>query len=211
MVAPANASHHVFSGQLSGGEIFSFGMWFEYTSGSPANYAGSFEAWVQSINTDLSSLVNNCIDSSSRLTKASGYLYDGVSRQASRQAEVALNLPGVSASAYPNQVAAVVTVRSGLPGRRYRGRIYLPQTVAQAAIHSPEQMGPAKLTSLTTLVASIMNAGPAAGFSPMIVSTTYTSMVPVVEVTADSKLDTQRRRAEAMPAASSASAPVGQV
>lgn len=198
MAPPANATHVVLAGNLAGGEEFAFGWWAEYTSGSPANFEGSFAAWVSAMTDNLGDLASECLGSGSGFTAARAYLYAGGSTQASAQAEVPLSVVGITTPALPLQCAAVVTIRDGSPGRRHRNRMYLPMLVSPGASAAPIEMAQTKIDELTRNIQEIFNAGPAAGFTVVVCSPTYGAMQPATSINCDSRIDTQRRRAESL-------------
>lgn len=98
---------------------------------------------------------------------------------------------------HPPQCALVVTLLTGIPGRKYRGRMYLPAT--GLAVQSDLQVSTAALTPIA--------AGVKATFDAV---NTYTTTngpgdvavagsagpVPLSAIRIDSELDIQRRRAD---------------
>lgn len=100
----------------------------------------------------------------------------------------------------PNSSALVMSYRTGVAGRSYRGRSYLGG-LSKSVIDSPNTIYATNLTTLllnqlaletringegfTWVVASFKNAG---------VPRTSAVLTPITEITANTKLDVQRRR-----------------
>lgn len=100
------------------------------------------------------------------------------------------------------QVAVAVTLRSGLPGRSYRGRVYYPARAVTVAANGELAVGG---TAETTLAASLNafksacnTAMGANGISStwVIYSKTQVAMTPVSHLSVGSRVDTIRRRNE---------------
>lgn len=104
---------------------------------------------------------------------------------------------GSSAHSCPPQVSVVATLRTGTPGRSYRGRIYWP-----AGPFAPDQSGILSLGVgvLNTAVqdiaqfieAAALVAGPALVW--YVWSPTKGTGAPITEVSVGGRADTQRRR-----------------
>lgn len=205
MAPPANAAHIVYSGVMPGGEEFAFGYWVSYSGGgvSASEFQGVFGDLIDAQATALSGIANTCFSNDTRLTGADGYLYTGGSTKAAYQAHEDLNIAGTGAPSLPNQCAAVVTLLTGLPGRSQRGRMYLPLTATTGDTSRSFQMSNTRTQGVSQQAGALLNAGLVHGMTPAVVSPTKSAMVLIRTVRADSKIDTQRRRAEQVSAVSS--------
>lgn len=104
---------------------------------------------------------------------------------------------GSSTASLPTQLAVVASLRTALPGRRKRGRIYMPVTVA--AHMSAHQMTSADANALADATAALLtainasSAGSAGAQCVVAVPGTGPSTA-ITFVVVDSVVDTQRRR-----------------
>lgn len=97
------------------------------------------------------------------------------------------------ADSLPSEVAEVITLRTTLRGRRYRGRIYLfPWTEAQNTVDGTMQA--VDRTDVLTNCAAHRTAVVALSWEPVVASYSFTVATPVVSYTMDAKFDSQRRR-----------------
>lgn len=101
------------------------------------------------------------------------------------------------AESLPPQVAEVVSLRTGVPGRANRGRIYLPP-VGGEQLNASGLLGNDVVAAARDLVSDIYTAVDNAKPSALVVaSASQAEAVPVITITADNKPGTQRRRRKA--------------
>lgn len=128
------------------------------------------------------------------LDTVTAYYYSGGTKAALQAERTGNYLPThTNAVTLPNQVCAVASLRTGLPGRSQRGRMYIPcLSVAMGA------NGLATTTGLNLLadgLAQSMGTFNASGRGKIVVASATTGFNnPVTEIIMDSVLDTQRRR-----------------
>lgn len=161
---------------------------------------GAFRAaweigWATATTTKIASI--NAADT--RLYRYRAYLYAPSGGPAILQAsEDRTALLGTqTGSSVPTQTSIVATLLSGLPGRSYRGRMYLPATaITLGATHQTTQT---VVNGLATTVAGIITAVNAATtgtpFGEVVVAGLQ-GRIPISSVRVDSEPDIQRRRAD---------------
>lgn len=109
---------------------------------------------------------------------------------------------GNGAGVLPPQCAAVFSLRTGRPGRSYKGRMYWPATGVSPE-SSTGRMGNTFATALlgdyvemlsdvATLANGIM--GPGSQLAPVVYSTKLDLVTPVTTIALGNVIDTQRRR-----------------
>lgn len=139
------------------------------------------------------------------------YLYTGGSSAAKVAENLTLNIAGTGVGgSLPPQIATVVSIESGVPGRSNRGRSYLPP-LANAVLQANSQLASSACTQLANSFAAMltsMNAVTDPDCTVVIGSSTKGATVPVNAVRVDSILDTQRRRRNKIVPAASISASV---
>lgn len=159
-------------------------------------WRAAWESAWQASTTDNRLSVNN--QSDTRLFRYRAYLYPANGGQAVLQAaEDRTPLPGTSTATLPAQTAIVATLLSGLPGRSYRGRMYLPCTGATLQVN--HQLQATRAQGIATSVAGILSAVNAfASGGPFGVAAVagLQGRIPVSSVRVDTEPDIQRRRAD---------------
>lgn len=134
-----------------------------------------------------------------RFLGADAYLYAaGGGGGAALQASTDLTTPvaGTSTGPHPTQTSLVVTLLTGLPGRSFRGRMYLPMT--GGALGTNHQLTQANVTDLVTAGKAFFD-----GLNTDAASLAYGSVcvhgragdIEVESIRIDSEPDVQRRRA----------------
>lgn len=102
---------------------------------------------------------------------------------------------GTGNNSTPNDTAIVVSLRSNLPGRHGRGRVYLP---ADGATGSTHQLSSPGTNTVATEFANFLKALNLLSVRALPVQVIIASSLPVgavvTAVNVDSKFDTQRRR-----------------
>ena len=104
-------------------------------------------------------------------------------------------VPGTGAgNPLPNEVAAVVTLRTALAGRSYRGRAYFSGFIVGENSATGSIVAGLN-TALVTFMTNVQTDLSASGITLAVLSRTHLSATPVTLIqTRDSEWDTQRRR-----------------
>lgn len=201
MPIPANVARISLTGTLIQGEQFDTSFWV--AGGVPANQADANDlaaqvAAIPQLTTIGAGGPRTMIDTTSAYTEVRVYSYPTGGPTATFIGSAPIT-PGTgvsSESSLPLQCCIVASLRTGFSGRSRRGRMYFPVTSLTLASH---QMTQADLDAFVGVVKSIfdaVNAFTSPLLSVSVVSQTLGDFSPVTTVTADSRLDIQRRRAE---------------
>lgn len=200
MPLPSGTVRIVLSGTLAGGEIFSCGFQLRGDGGWSQNQLDA------AVGVAGSSLASNFLTTATlanfptttSFRRVQGYLYAG-GTSAVRQSEATFAVKtGTASGVLPNQLALVVTLNTGRPGRSFRGRMYLPGPAAIPLSSTDGQMIGTNLDGLcTTLQGCFQGIRDGAGGAPVVVaSSKQGAMTTVTAIKIDSKVDTQRSRAQ---------------
>jgi hypothetical protein len=111
-------------------------------------------------------------------------------------------LTGASADApLPSQCAHVVSLRTGLPGPRYRGRMYLPGFgVSQMTVEGQIAAGAASdLANGMAAFFDAVNDSVVAPATAFVASDAAQQLTAITSVQVGTTVDTQRRRRDAVP------------
>nr|CRY97379.1 hypothetical protein [uncultured prokaryote] len=197
--------HIVCSGTMPGGEIFAFGWDYAGAAGNQTTLDGI----VSDVATALSGgtiggTIRSLISSGGYITAVTGYSYADASSPAVLASSTVVNLAGSGTGKLPYQCALVATLRTAVPSRRTRGRMYLPAT--GVTMGAGNVMTSPTVDSVATAVRDLISA-PGEGVIPNVVSKAGSIMTPVTTITVDNKVDTQRRRAQSVAATVTGSAP----
>ncbi len=208
MGIPAHAVRVIIQGGIRGGEIWSFGQWFDAGRALTHSELGDLCTTANTaFNSQLKPALQARMTASDNGVSTSAYYYDGSSSRAVDQYTIPNSWVGTAGSSnVPNDMAAVATVLTGRPGRSYRGRAYLPWT-GPGLVNG--QFTSADCTALATAYAgwltTVKNATtPFVGAVPVVCSQTKSVLTPVAQIRIDSKPDVQRRRIEKVVALFSA-------
>lgn len=186
-------------GTLPGGEIFSWGLSLMAASGAPgvqADVAASVIA--SSITPSITPELYSLLPASAAYSSVSVYHYGGGAHaDAVGYAPIGHNGTG-TANPMPNQVAIVVTQETARPGRSYRGRSYIP--VLRLNLSADGQVVDSILTAVLTDIATVIgnlkaNSGDAGSIKTVVASSKGFN-TDLTAISADTRLDIQRRRAE---------------
>lgn len=127
------------------------------------------------------------------------YYYPASSTHATQQAQAPLGpYAGTNGGSLPTQTSVVASLRTGLAGRHFRGRIYWPCTGVLIGVHQLSSAQTNALSAATANFLTALNAIPLAAnhWETIVPSSNTSSGTPVTSVIVDSKLDVQRRRAD---------------
>lgn len=214
MPLPSGTVKVIIGGTLPGGEQFAYGYQLKRTGATTQfqldQLAGACTAALK--NNFLTAGVRGLIASSVIHQTVTLYLYTGGATASLISQSTGINVAGLDASAcLPNQCAQVVTLNTGIPGRSSRGRSYLMPLSCGRILTGTGQISNADCVLLANAFAAMLGAvkasSPEAGL-PVVASGTKGSSLPITSVAVDSKVDTQRRRAQGAAAVTRAQAAV---
>lgn len=131
-----------------------------------------------------------------RLFRAYLYIFPG--QPVALQAAIDITpIQGTVTPKMPPQCAVVASLRTGLPGRSFRGRSYLPAMAA--ALGGNAQLSFAQANSIATGYAALISAMNAytttGGYGDAVVAG-QAGNAPITSVVVDTEIDIQRRRAD---------------
>jgi hypothetical protein len=180
---------HVMSGPNPGGDIWNAGV----HSNSAQNLAAVHGQFVTSITSFWSATVEAIFPAGERVTQLQTNQLDPVTGKNVAQANTSVTFVGTGAgSAMPPRVALVVSLRTALPTRSGRGRLYLPAPIASAC-DANGQLTAANATLLSTNFAAFCTG--MTTICPVVVYHSATKTGTVVStVLVGTVLGTQRRR-----------------
>lgn len=122
-----------------------------------------------------------------------GYQYQGGPKAAVQAQVTASYTPSATAPIMPNQVCAVASLRSTLPGRANRGRMYLPALKVVMGTNGIASDG--NLGSVAQGLATSFGAFNSSGEGKIVIGSQVTGLMHQVSyIQIDAILDTQRRR-----------------
>lgn len=134
------------------------------------------------------------------LTRVSVYGYNGTG-PASAAGQALLSTPreGAGSTSKPFQVTRCISLQTGLPGARYRGRIYVP-ALSAAISGSGKSTPPAGyLTAWKSIMGQVeLEWAGSAPISLGVYSAAADVVTPVTQLRVGDVLDTQRRRRDAL-------------
>lgn len=196
MAIPNQAVKVVFSGALPGGEQWSTSVWVQNFTNlgvtdlsnlltqldTDMNAGGAFYAkWAAYVSAGVT------------LTTIRGYQYQGGSQAAVSAQITSVRAPASAGLLLPNQIAVVTSLRTGIPGRAARGRMYWPVNATPAL--TTGFFSAACATDLANGLATAFGTFNSQGFGKISVCSPRTSaMHEVTQVRVDKVFDTQRRR-----------------
>jgi len=197
MAIPADCYRVVIVGHATGNEIFQFG-WFVKgtapTSDADANtVAGQWAAIWAANQANIKPLV--LADSGFDSVKVYSYPAGGPAAAHVGIAPITGGV-GTGATAQPLQSAMVITLGTGLSGRRNRGRIYLPANgLALATTHNFNNGDTLQVMNAIKAMFVAYNTPNAPNSAVVVVSSVGSTSNKVSQLSVDERTDTQRRRA----------------
>lgn len=203
MGIPAHTARVVISGTAPGGEIFETGFWLFGTGWDTRveiqNLADAVAAsWQTTARLPLCALISH----DTEYTNCKVYYYRAGGPTATFVGERALTSGlGSGPGQIPLYTCMVATLRTGISGRSYKGRMYLP--AAGVSLDTDHRFPASKASDACDGLAAWFNAINAFA-APLestvsVVSQFLTAHNDVNEVSIDSKPDVQRRRENKMP------------
>lgn len=205
-MAVTNATKIVLHG--SGlGEEFAWGIWlsgFDAASEDSLTTALTSAVGLFDTNESPSAWENlqALLSTDQKYDDVSAYFYPDPAAAAEFIAHVSVNKPGTGTVNGMLQQSAVVDLDTGRNGRSYQGRVYLPHTgVAPADTHQLSQgqtdnIVNAVIVIIGDLVQAFDGHYDSSSIVPVVYSPTKAIVTPVTSLSADSRLDVQRRRAK---------------
>lgn len=211
MPIPLGYSRHVLSGHLSGGEIFQTGFWVSEAPSDAAATTADAQAVATYLNAhwiDPGSPVS-LLDSAAGYDKITVYSYPNGGPDASYVGEAALTgAVGSGTQSLPDQCALVVSLHTGMSGRRHKGRMYTPMT--KGTVATGGQLAGSFTNNVATWWGATfagINSAVAPGFV-VVLSQIAGSAQRVTSVAVDTRVDIQRRRADRITPATTSTATV---
>lgn len=196
MAIPDFAVKVVFLGALPGGESWSTSFWL---SVDHALAQTDLTNTLQEVDTAFAAgggayaglkLVNPAQVTIATLL---GYQYQGGTKAAVQAQYASTYVPGSVTADKPNQTALVCSLRTGMPGRSHRGRMYLP--FLSGSMGNNGLTSSANVLTIAQGLATSFGTINGSGFGKVCVcSQSRSAMFPINQVIADHVLDTQRRR-----------------
>ena len=194
MTTPAHL-HFVLSGTLSSGEVFATGFDLQQEASDQADlnaHVATVKALLDASNPTTIAL-QRLLAPGSSWTSVRAYSYAAGALAASFVAEGIIALAGAGTTAMPNQVSLVATLKTAVPSRRTRGRMFLPangaRTDASGQLQSPSA------TEASFAVANIITAV-GSTHPAVVLSKTGGLATLITSVNVDTRFDIQRRRAD---------------
>jgi hypothetical protein len=202
MGIPAGLTKVVLRGTLAGGEIFETGFWLSGTAIASEADANAFCATLSDFLADGSTIQADLaavMDSASHMTQVRSYTYTGTST-ATYVGSADCVFAGTSASHAALQQCVVLTLNTGLSGRRNRGRMYWPATGLVTTADGC--WGGSAWANLADAFYAVFSSSGAIGALSIavVVSQTGTTSHPITTIKVDNKPDIQRRRANKLAA-----------
>lgn len=185
-------------GHLTGGEIFTTGFWLSDTPIATQADANSLAAAIKALITTTSfATIRSAISATSGYDVVRVYSHpDGQELAQFIGESGSTSVVGTGTTYHPLQCALVVTTRTNLAGRRHRGRMYFPWTAAP--LGSDHQVGSGSLAPFLAEVDTFLtavNALTGVGGVAVVSRVGAGEQNPVTAISADTRLDIQRRRA----------------
>lgn len=210
MAPVANCARFTIGGTADNGEIWDTSFWARW--GGSGMDAATFQGIVDDLATaftgatGFANAIKNMLGTGGAITTFSGLFYEGGAHAAfagSHQYNPAV--AGTSPNLLPLQTSMVISLRTPLPSKRTRGRMYLPanacdmqaghrfaDTQVQSAVNSAVNWFAVIRTSGDGWFTGIMSDG------AKLATPAPSIFTEITYVTADTKPDIQRRRANAM-------------
>lgn len=218
MAVPYDRIRMVIEGTISSAQTWSVGLTVvgEPTSGGLSQNQAYLDTWVQNRVVNVrdfftqgtaGSRVSDAMNAATVVTGLKAYLIPANTDTAALLSEANFGspIPGTGTSNHPAQTAMVVSLRSSVPGRSGRGRMYLPAT--GAAIAAAMQFSSSIITGVAARSAQLVeDLGTSSyqdvGLKAVVASTAGARQITRVEV--DNDPDTQRRRSDKLQASQTA-------
>lgn len=201
----------VVDGSLcQGNEAFSCSFAFSGAGGAFVDDTGELASWAEAVMDDFAlgsgawgGTMRSQIGTGSTIDQVRIYAYETPGSPAVAVGESAsAGSAGSGTITCPPQVACVFSLNTGIPGRRTRGRFYWPMLTATLTTGGLLN-GPTTPANLALAGADMLEQigaipGLVPDLTPVVVSAAGGLITPVISVSIDTVLDTQRRRRDAL-------------
>jgi hypothetical protein len=198
MTIPPAVNRIVVVGHLGTGEIFNTGFWtFGDVPTSDAEASAFAAAARDAFQSAGQAALEFYLAPTSGFDEIRTYHYPdgGPSATFLGVAEVVAGAGTGTEADLPFQMCAVSTLKTGLPGRRRRGRMYWPVNRRDLADHQLDQPDTGNLSGAIGGFLNAINSATGLGVVSVVSQIGTGSSQPVNSITVDSRLDVQRRRA----------------
>ena len=198
-------------GTLPNSEIFSTGFWTGPNTIASEGAANAYALLVaSSFQNNVDATFARFLSQGEAYTEVQVYHYVDTSGPADYVGTAPLDVPGTGTQAtqLPIQCAVVITLETGLSGRRRRGRMYWPCTNAALESHQLVQADIAELVGACSAFFNEVNGYAGQGDVVVHSQVGAGSAADVTRVSCDSEVDIQRRRANRQTELRQASAAV---
>jgi hypothetical protein len=199
----------VASGVMRGTQTWSIGM--SFATPIPHTNTELF-AWLAPVDTAMIAFYNTAAikssawDTTTSYGRVAAYQYLAAGNATAQAQVISSGVTGVQAAGAPSQCSLVISIRSGLGSRDHRGRVYLPMT-GRGGWANSGQLASADCNSIATAFKALVNTlnlttigGAATTFGIASRGSGFT--IAAQDCVIDSKIDTQRRRADKVLASS---------
>lgn len=202
---PAYYRVHIDGGYAGNAETWSVSM--AVTSDGSAVSTEDLNTWADAImgllagSSGGATVVKGLISSNGRIRRVRIYRYADVGSPATHQgASTAAEISGSGTAQQACQVSLVVSLMTGFPGGRNRGRMYFPAVGAGITTAGTTGSGSqGNATNLAALLASIAEGSPESTLTlPAVVSEAASAVTAVTSIRLGNVPDTQRRRRDAL-------------
>lgn len=197
---------HLEGGLASGSERWATSCAFQIIGGSAVSGVASLTTWAENIATALEEattidVLKTGISSTGTIDRVRVYYYPNTGVPAGGVGESAVALTGLGSPSRPVTVSAVLSLRTGIPGRRTRGRMFWP--ALGNTINTVGRFTSTVTEDLATDGAQLLNiigaASPPDGDArPMVVSAVGGLVTPVTGVSVGDVPDNMRSRKDAL-------------
>jgi len=192
-------------GTLAQGEEFNWSFWLKPATGATPTMTAT-QTWITALATYVNASVFNSSVSGSPLaliaedsayTLLKAYIYPAGATAATGVVQATVSKSGFGAAELPDQASLVTSLRSDNPGRSGRGRVYLPANGVGLQNH---QMFSTDLTNLANVMQAYIQHLNTSSIGTdeldVVVRSLTQGVVRLVSsIVIDSRIDTQRRRA----------------
>lgn len=198
MARPSNVSRVVINGSLPDGESFAWGFWMDSSYATQAATqlaANTIASFFNS--TGFRAIIIDYLQNTCSYLSVDVYSYPTAGQPAQFLATAAITGgQGTGTSnALPLQVALCVTTLTGQVGRRRRGRLYLPITTGELTLHQLAQADINEIVDGLAAFFAALNGSANVNGTVCVMSVTGGFTTPINQLSGDSRLDIQRRRA----------------
>jgi len=196
MPIPTGYVKYVITGTLRGGEIFETGFWSDLPAGSQAELQDAVDTEADNVESDFGGTGPRVLlDPGSAYTSVRAYAYNGGNTAEFVATSAVTGTPGTGNTTGIDKMCCVATLLTGAAGRRARGRMYLP---ASGASLTNGQFTSGPLSDVATALQTHFDRFDG---HAVVLSQVAGTARPITAVRIDSLVDIQRRRGNALVAA----------